>query len=79
MIEVYGTKENFERLRRAKEIGKRKGDYSAVQIALAWVIHRPFTVLPVVGPHTEEELASCEAALSIKLTESEIKWLNLET
>ncbi len=79
MIEVYGTDENFERFHRAEELSERKGGYSAVQVALAWVLHRPFTVLPVVGPHTEEELASCVAALSIKLTEPEIRWLNLET
>lgn len=78
MIEVYCTEENFERLRRAKELGQKKGGYSAVQIALAWVLHRPFTVLPIVGPHTEEELASCVAVLSIKVTEPEIRWLNLE-
>ncbi len=79
MLKVYGTDENFERLRRAKELGERKGGYSAVQIALAWLLHQPFTVLPIVGPHTKQELASCVAALSIELTESELKWLNLET
>ncbi len=78
MIEIYGTDENFERLGRAKELGERKGGYSAVQVALAWVLRRPFSVVPVVGPHTKEELASCVAALSIELSESEAKWLNLE-
>ena len=77
MIEVYCTEENFERLRRAEELGRRRG-YSAVQVALAWVVHRPFAVFPIVGPRTKEELASCVAALSIKLTESEIRWLSLK-
>jgi aryl-alcohol dehydrogenase-like predicted oxidoreductase len=79
IIEIYCTDENFERLHRAREIGKRKGGYSAIQVGLAWVLHRPFTVVPLVGPYTKEELASCVAALSIELTESESKWLNLET
>jgi len=78
MVQVYGTEENFKRLHRAKELGERKGGYSAVQIALAWVLHLPFTVLPIVGPHRKEELASCVTALSIKLNKSELKWLNLE-
>ena len=52
MIRVYCTDENFERLERAKDLGARKGGYSAVQMALAWVLHRPITVLPLVGPHT---------------------------
>jgi len=77
MVEVYCTDENFERLRRAQKMGERKGGYSAVQVALAWVLHRPLAVIPIVGPRTKEELISCVAALSLKLTESEIKWLNL--
>ena len=75
MIEIYCTDENFERLRRAEEIGETKGGTSAVQVALAWVLHRPFTVVPLVGPHTKEELASCAAVLSIELSESEVNWL----
>ena len=78
MVRVYCTQENFERLRRAKELGERKGGYSAMQIALAWVLHKPFPVIPIVGPRTEEELGSCVEALSIELNEWESKWLNLE-
>jgi aryl-alcohol dehydrogenase-like predicted oxidoreductase len=33
MLEVYGTEDNFERLRRAQELGRSKGGYSAVQVA----------------------------------------------
>lgn len=79
MIEVYGTDENFERLRRADELGRDKGGLTAVEIALAWVLHRPIDVVPVVGPTTTEELASCVKATGVELTESEAKWLNLET
>lgn len=78
LIRVYCTKENFERLNRAKELGEKKDVHSAVQIALAWVLHKSFIIFPLVGPHTREELRSCIDALSIELTESEIKWLNLE-
>lgn len=76
MIRIYGTDDNYERLRRAEELGARKG-YSAVQIALAWLLHQPFEI-PVVGPHTPEEVASCAAATEIELTEEEVQWLNLE-
>jgi len=77
MVEVYCTDENFERLRRAEQLGREKGGYSAVEIALAWVRHQPISVIPVVGPRTPEELASCVRALSIALTQDEIGWLNL--
>jgi aryl-alcohol dehydrogenase-like predicted oxidoreductase len=78
MLEVYGTDENCERLRRAEQVGKAKGGYSAVQVALAWVIHQPFRVFPLIGPHTVEELDSCVKALEIGLSEAECRWLNLE-
>jgi len=78
MIKVYCTDENFERLNRAKKLGEEKGGYTAVEVALAWLLHKPFPIVPIVGPHTREELASCVKAISLTLTESEIKWLNLE-
>jgi aryl-alcohol dehydrogenase-like predicted oxidoreductase len=78
MLTVYGTDENFERLRRARELGEQKGGYTAVEVALAWLLHKPFPLVPIVGPHTQEELASCVRALSLSLTVSEIAWLNLE-
>lgn len=78
MLEVYGTSENMERLRRAELLGREKGNVSAVQIALAWIMHQPINVVPLVGPHAHEELISCRDALLIKLSGREIKWLNLE-
>jgi aryl-alcohol dehydrogenase-like predicted oxidoreductase len=79
MLKVYGTDENFKRLARAKELGEKKGGYTAVEVALAYLLHKPFPIVPVVGPRNREELASCVKALSLTLTEAEIKWLNLET
>lgn len=78
MLKVYGTDENFERLARAKELGEKKGGYTAVEVALAWLLHKPFPLVPIVGPRTQEELASCVKATSLSLTELEIKWLSLE-
>ena len=70
--------ENFERLHRARELGSRKGGYSAIQVALAWLLHKPFALVPIVGAHTPEELLSSIHALSLKLKETEVQWLNLE-
>jgi 1-deoxyxylulose-5-phosphate synthase len=78
MLEVYCTDDNFERLRRAESLGTSKGGYSAMQVALAWVLHKPFPLVPIVGPHTREELTSCVGALSLQLTEAEVQWLNLK-
>jgi aryl-alcohol dehydrogenase-like predicted oxidoreductase len=78
MVEVYGTPDNLERLRRARGLGAELGQVSAIQIALAWLLHKPFPLLPVVGPRTPEELASCVDACSIQLTPAQCAWLNLE-
>ena len=77
MVEVYGSPENAERLRRAADLGRRKGGYSATQMALAWLLHKPFPLVPVIGPHTEEELLACISATRLALDADECKWLNL--
>lgn len=77
MVKVYCTDGNFERLSRAKKLGDEKG-YTAMEVALAWLLHKPFPIVPLVGPREIEELASCIKALSLSLTETEIKWLNIE-
>jgi aryl-alcohol dehydrogenase-like predicted oxidoreductase len=79
MVEVYGTPDNLERLRRARKLGAELGRVSAIQIALAWLLHKPFPLLPVIGPRTPEELASCVDACSISLTPAQCAWLDLET
>ncbi len=75
MLEVYCTDDNFDRLARAADLGARRG-YSAVEIALAWLLHKPYPVIPIIGPHTPEELESCINAASLALTPSEVQWLN---
>jgi aryl-alcohol dehydrogenase-like predicted oxidoreductase len=76
MVEVYGTRDNLVRLRRAEALGAELGGYSAVQVSLAWLLHKPFPVVPVVGPRTRDELASCVDATAIRLTEAQCDWLS---
>jgi 1-deoxyxylulose-5-phosphate synthase len=78
MVRVYYNEGNWERLRRATELGKKKGGYTANQVALAWVLHQPFPVFPLIGPRTVDELNSSVAALELELTPQEVRWLNLE-
>jgi len=78
MIEVYCTDDNFKRMERATELGRKKGGYSAVEVALSWVLHKPFPIAPIAGPHSREELRSCIKALSLQITEDECRWLNLQ-
>jgi len=78
MVEVYGTPENLERLRRARALGEELGGRTAVQVALAWLLHKPFPLIPVVGPRTPDELRSCVEATTIRLSADQCAWLNLE-
>jgi aryl-alcohol dehydrogenase-like predicted oxidoreductase len=77
MIEIYGTADNLERLLRAEQMGRKLGGCTAVQISLAWLLHKPFPLIPVIGPHSCGELRSCVEASSIRLTEPQCRWLNL--
>jgi aryl-alcohol dehydrogenase-like predicted oxidoreductase len=74
MMEVYGTDENFERLSRAEELARDR-NCSPVQIALAWVLRQEAPVIPIIGPHNLQELASCIEACGIALNAEEAKWL----
>ena len=74
MYKIYGTESNFERLKRATELGRMKG-YTAMEVALRWLVNKPYTIAPIIGPHSREELRSCIKALSLVLTEEECKWL----
>jgi len=76
MVRAYHTPENFEKLRRARDLAKRKG-VSAVQISLAYVLNLPAPIIALVGPRTVEEVESCFAGSEIKLTPAEREWLAL--
>ena len=75
MIEVYGSDANFARLQRAQQLGKEKGGYSATQIALAWLLHQPLPLIPIVGPRNRAELISSLEAVALRLTPEETRWL----
>ncbi|MBM3215571.1 aldo/keto reductase [Candidatus Poribacteria bacterium] len=77
MYRCYGSDENFERRRRAWELGERKS-VTGMEIALAWLLRRPFPVVPVVGPRTADELDSCIRATHLRLTDAESDWLDLK-
>jgi aryl-alcohol dehydrogenase-like predicted oxidoreductase len=75
---VYDSAANWERRRRAERLGADLGA-TATQVALAWVLSQPgLEVYAVVGPRSIAELESSLAAAEIRLTPTQISWLNLE-
>lgn len=77
MVRVYYNDDNFERLARAKEFGKKRG-FSPIQVSLAYCVQLPFPIFPIVGPANLEEMASSLGALNLELSDNEMQWLNLE-
>lgn len=76
--EAFFSEENFERLRRAQELGKEKG-VDAINIALAYVLNQPFEVAAVIGSRSRKEFDSCMQTLEIKLASEEMDYLCLRS
>jgi len=65
---------NRARRERAAELGERRGS-SAAAVALAYVLHQPGQVLPVVRTGSEAHLDEMLAASELRLGEDELRWL----
>ncbi|WP_274362393.1 aldo/keto reductase [Paenibacillus thermotolerans] len=76
IVRVFYNEGNWERLRRAKELGEKKG-MSTVQIALAYVLNQSFPTCALIGPANIEELHSSYEGAQLTLTEEEKRWLDL--
>lgn len=78
MVRVYYSDDNWERLRRAKQLADEKG-FTTNQIALAYVLNQSFPSFALVGPEKTAELESSLKALDVSLTSEEVKWLDLRS
>jgi aryl-alcohol dehydrogenase-like predicted oxidoreductase/predicted dehydrogenase len=76
LVRCYYSDDNFERLRRASELGARFG-VPATAVALAYVLHQPFPTFPLFGPRTIAEARSSMTGLSVDLTPEQVAWLDL--
>jgi aryl-alcohol dehydrogenase-like predicted oxidoreductase len=73
---LYGNTEEADRVivERVGEVAKKRG-VSPAQIALAWVLQKPFVTSPIVGATKPQHLEDAVAALSLKLLPEEIAML----
>ena len=74
---AYCHATNFERLRRAEILGAEKS-LTVPQIATAYVMNHPLKVFACVGAAGRDEMVANMAAATMKLTQTELAWLNLE-
>lgn len=68
--------DNITRLSRCEELAAEK-NATVAQIALAWLLHQPLNVFPIVTMSSPKRVAENAAALDIKLSPEELKYLNL--
>lgn len=76
LVRCWYSVDNFERQRRACELAQAHG-VSAITIALAWVLQQPFNCFSLIGPRSIQETAASMRALSVRLSDAELAWLNL--
>ena len=72
--ELYYRDADFTVADRVLAIAKQRG-VSGSQIALAWVLNKPYITAPIVGASKMEHLEQSMAALEIKLSEDEVRSL----
>jgi aryl-alcohol dehydrogenase-like predicted oxidoreductase len=69
--ELYFREEDFRVAERVNEIAKERG-VSGPQIALAWVLHKPYITAPIIGASKMDQLDQALAALDLKLSDDEV-------
>jgi aryl-alcohol dehydrogenase-like predicted oxidoreductase len=72
--ERFFKPQDFDILDALIPLAKEKG-VTPAQVALAWLLHRPGVVSPIIGVSKVEQLEELVAALEIKLTPGEMKAL----
>ena len=71
---LYFREEDFTVAECAADVAKERG-VTASQIALAWVLNKPYVTAPIIGSTKMDHLDQAIAALDIQLSEEEIKKL----
>jgi aryl-alcohol dehydrogenase (NADP+) len=71
---LYTHAGDDEIIRRVAELAGRY-DVSQAQIALAWMLHKPFVTAPIVGATKMPHLDDAIAALDVKLTDEDMTYL----
>jgi len=74
LVRCFYSDGNFERLRRARELAAQRG-VEPTAIALAWLLHQPYPVFPLIGPRQLSETRTSMPGLSVTLTPDELTWL----
>lgn len=69
--QMYYREEDFDVAERAQEIAAVRG-VTPSQVALAWVLNKPYITAPIIGASKMDHLEQAIAALEIQLTPEEV-------
>jgi aryl-alcohol dehydrogenase-like predicted oxidoreductase len=72
--QLYNADSDFEIVKRLTEIAEQKGLPNA-QVALAWMLSKPAITAPIIGASKPGHLEDAIGALSVRLTDEEIRKL----
>jgi aryl-alcohol dehydrogenase (NADP+) len=72
--DMYYQDSDFKIVDRVAEVAKRHG-VSSAQIALAWILRQPGVTSPIVGASKMYQLDEAVAALSVKLSDEDCRYL----
>lgn len=76
-VKGYVCPENFERLRRCEQMAEKK-KCTVPQLAMAWLYSQKLNTFAVVSSSKAERMQENVDALKIRLSESEIRWMDLQ-
>jgi aryl-alcohol dehydrogenase-like predicted oxidoreductase len=71
---LYNLDTDFEIITRLSEVAGRTGKPEA-QVALAWMLSKPYVTAPIVGASKPGHIEDAVSALSVKLSQEDIKYL----
>ena len=71
---LYSADSDFDIVNKVSEIAAQK-NASAAQVALAWVLSKPYITAPIIGASKQGHLEDAVAALDVQLTTEEIQQL----
>jgi len=75
--ETFDNPTSRQRLERASQLAAELR-CTITQVALAWLRHQPFPVIPILGTITLEHLHEAIGCLQVKLTPDQVTWLKGE-
>jgi predicted dehydrogenase/aryl-alcohol dehydrogenase-like predicted oxidoreductase len=74
LVRCFYSDSNFERLDRARELASARG-VEPTAIALAWLLHQPYPVFPLIGPRQISETRTSLPGLGVTLSAEEVTYL----